>query len=187
MPASVLKFPADRRSPRRRAHPPCVRPAVIESLESRQLLAFGVTTGTAPTGQPTYVIDNGGDLTFSVIRGGTLSSTIHLGDVSSIQYKNREMLATYAVTSRYSHYEQGLGSSTVISYTVDDTNGWILVKCDDSIASDDSAIQYYAVRRNDDNIYMASLPTNVNGGPGEGRFIAYLSRSVFTNPEAPSD
>ena len=110
----------------RRSHlrlSPRVARAAIETLESRRLLAFGVTTGSTPTGQSTYVIDNGADLKFSVIRGGTLSNTIHLGDISSIQYKNREMLATYAVTSRYSHYEQGLGSSSVISYTVDATAG----------------------------------------------------------------
>jgi rhamnogalacturonan endolyase len=156
-------------------------------LESRTLFAFGVTAGTAPTGQPTLVVDNGGDLRFSVINGGSVTSTLHLGDVSSIKYKNQEMLATYAVTSRYSHYEQGLGSSTTITYAVDSTNGWIVVKCDDSVASTGSAIQYYVVRRNDNNIYLASLPTDVHGGPGEGRFIAYLDEDVFTNREAPSD
>ncbi len=159
----------------------------FESLEERNLLSFGVTTGTTPTGQTTYVINNGSDVAFSVINGGSLSSTIHLGNVSSIQYKGQEMLASYAVTSRYSHYEQGLGSSTIVSYTVNNVNNWILVTCDDSSESSGAVIQYYAVRRNDDNIYMASLPIDVNNGPGEGRFIAYLNRSVFTTPEAPSD
>src|SRR5262245_38306158 len=132
--------------------------ACFEPLESRLLLAFGVTTGTTPTGQSTYVIDNGGDLNFSVIKGGTLSSTIHMGDISSILYKNQEMLATYAVTSRYSHYEQGLGSITAITTTVDPGGNWILVKCDDSAETSGAVIQYYAVRKNDNNIYMASLP-----------------------------
>jgi rhamnogalacturonan endolyase len=161
--------------------------AALEALEHRRLMAFGVTNGTAATGQPTYVVDNGGDLKFSVINGGNITSTLHLGDVSSIQYKGKEMLATYAQTSRYSHYEQGLGSTTIITPTVDNTNGIIVVKCDDSSNPAD-ATQYYILRRNDNNIYMASLPTDVHGAgaPGEGRFIAYLSKSVFT-PEAPSD
>src|SRR5438067_1834850 len=108
-----------------------VAPA-LEALETRRLMAFGVTNGTAATGQPTYVVDNGGDLKFSVVKGGSITSTLHLGDISSIQYKGQEMLATYAQTSRYSHYEQGLGSTTVITTSVDSTNGIIVVKCDDS-------------------------------------------------------
>jgi rhamnogalacturonan endolyase len=174
--------------PRRgRFQKPRVFRASFEPLESRLLFAFGVTTGTTPTGQSTYVIDNGGDLKFSVIKGGTLSSTIHMGDISSILYKNQEMLATYAVTSRYSHYEQGLGSIATITTTIDPAGNWILVKCDDSAETSGAVIQYYAVRKNDNNIYMASLPIDVNNGPGEGRFIAYLDRNVFANPEAPSD
>lgn len=46
----------------------------FETLEPRQMLAFGVTTGVTPTGQSTYVVDNGADLTFSVIRGGSLTA-----------------------------------------------------------------------------------------------------------------
>src|SRR4051812_44514218 len=87
----------------------------FEALEDRTLFAFGVTTGTAPTGQSTYVIDNGGNVKFSVIKGGTVSSTLHMADVSSIQYKGQELLATYAQTGRYSHYEQGFGSIATVS------------------------------------------------------------------------
>lgn len=144
------------------------------------MLAFGVSTGATPTGQSTYVIDNGADLKFAVIRGGSLSSTIHLGDLSSVQYKGQELLAPYSATSRYSHYEQGLGSSTIITYTIDPSNSWILITCDDSV---DGVIQYYGVRSGDNNIYMAS---DVTSG-GEGRFLAYLSRNVFTNIEEPSN
>src|SRR5947207_13118047 len=94
------------------------RSIVVDPLEARRLLAFGVTaTSTSLT------VDNGGDLKFSVLSGGTLSSTIHLGDLTSIKYKGQEMLASYAQTSRYSHYEQGLGSITAITYSVDNTNG----------------------------------------------------------------
>ena len=170
----------------------------FDRLESRLLYAFGVSNGTAVTGQPTYVIDNGGDLKFSVIKGGSISNTLHLADVSSIQYKGKELLASYASASRYSHYEQGLGSDTQITTVVNTAAGWIMVKClDTTLAADGvtvipdpaSATQYYLVRRNDNNLYMASLPNDVYGAgsPGEGRFIAYLSRSVFATPEIGSD
>ncbi len=152
----------------------------FELLESRQMLAFGVTTGVTPTGQSTYVVDNGADVKFAVIRGGSLSSTVHLGDMSSIQYKGQELLAPYSSTSRYSHYEQGLGSTTNITYTVGPNDSWVLVVCDDST---NGVIQYYAVRNGDNNIYMSSYVTS----GGEGRFLAYLSRGVFTNIEAPSN
>jgi hypothetical protein len=124
------------------------RAVALESLESRQLFAFGVTTGTTPTGQQTYVIDNGGDIKFAVIKGGTLSSTIHMGDMSSLQYKGKELLAPYSTTSRYSHYEQGLGSITAITTATGGTTGsrWILVTCDDSAETSGAVIQYYAVR-----------------------------------------
>lgn len=169
-----------------------VRPSVrrdrcfAEALEDRRLFAFGVTSTTGSTAS--FVVDNGGDLKFSVLRpGATLASTIHIGDVTSIKYKNQEMLAAYSVTSRYSHYEQGLGSTATVTYAVDNAAGWILVKVDDSAAASGAVIQYYGVRRNDNNLYFASLPIDVNNGPGEGRFIAYLNRSVFSNPEEPSD
>src|SRR5437762_4636291 len=110
-----------------------------EALERRRLLAFGVTTTTG--GNAAYVVDNGGDLQFSVLRNGaTTSSTVHLGDITSIKYKGQETLAPYATTSRYSHYEQGLGSISTISYTVDNTNGWILITCDDSAETSGAVI-----------------------------------------------
>ena len=150
------------------------------------MLAFGITTSTTPTGQQTYVIDNGGDLSCAILRGGTTSSTIHLGDLSSIKYKNQELLAPYATTSRYSHYEQGLSSTTVITTATGGTAGsrWILVACNDTATGGTGVVQYYAVRENDTNLYLSSYVPNPTS---EGRFIAYLSRSVFANPEAPSD
>ncbi|MCA9235832.1 MAG: hypothetical protein KDA44_10195 [Planctomycetales bacterium] len=164
--------------------PRFARQLKYESLESRRLLAFGVTAGFTPTGQSTYVIDNGADLTFAVIKGGSLSSTIHLGDLSSIEYKGAELLAPYSATSRYSHYEQGLGSGTTITYTIGASNSYILVKCDDSA---NGIIQYYGVRNGDNNIYMASDVDGAVNTAGEGRFLAYLSRGVFTNIEEPSN
>jgi len=150
------------------------------------MLAFGISTSTTPTGQQTYVVDNGGDLTFAILRGGTTSSTIHLGDLTSIKYKNQELLAPYSTTSRYSHYGQGLGNGTVISTATGGTAGsrWILVACDDTAAGGTGVVQYYATRENDTNLYLSSYVPNPTS---EGRFIAYLSRSVFVNPEDPSD
>ncbi len=163
--------------------------AYLEALESRTLFSFGVTTGTAPTGQSTYVIDNGGNVKFSIIKGGSTTSTLHLGDMSSLQYKGKELLTPYSASGRYSHYEQGLGNTlTGITTATGGAVGsrWILVTCDDSTEPTGGVIQYYAVRENDNNLYLLSLPTDVHNGPGEGRYIAYLSPSVFT-PERPSD
>jgi rhamnogalacturonan endolyase len=172
----------------RRRHPS--RAAYLEALESRTLFSFGISTGAAPTGQSTYVIDNGGNVKFSIIKGGSTSNTLHLGDMSSLQYKGKELLAPYSASGRYSHYEQGLGNTlTTITTATGGTTGsrWILVTCDDSTEASGGVIQYYGVRENDNNLYLLSLPTDVNNGPGEGRYIAYLSRSVFTAPEVPSD
>src|SRR4051812_19340282 len=99
---------------------------LVEGLESRVLFAFGVTSTTG--GAASYVIDNGGDLRFSVLRNGaTTGSTIPLGDITSIKYKGQETLAPYATTSRYSHYEQGLSSASTVTTTTGGTPGsrWI--------------------------------------------------------------
>lgn len=157
-----------------------VRRLQFETLESRQMLAFGVTIGVAPTGQQTYVIDNGADLKFSVLSSGNLTSTIHLGDVTSVEYKGQEMLASYWDTSRYSHYESGLSGLTNVSYTIGGDDEWILVTADDSTYG---VVQYYAVRNGDDNIYMASYVTS----GAQGRFLAYLDDDVFTNIEEASN
>src|SRR3954470_8988475 len=114
-------------------------PLVVEGLEPRVVFASGCTSTSGAAAS--YVIDNGGDLKFSVLRtGATTSSTVHLGDITSIKYKSQEMLAPYSTTSRYSHYEQGLGSSSTVAYAVDNSNGWILVTCDDSAATSGGVI-----------------------------------------------
>jgi rhamnogalacturonan endolyase len=96
------------------------------------------------------------------------------------------MLAPYSYESRYSHYEEGLSSTTKITSTVDSTDGWILITCDDSQGS--GVIQYYAVRKNDDNLYMATYSAGPGSpSPGEMRFIAYTNPSIFTNIPAPSN
>ena len=157
---------------------------LMDALEGRRMFAFGLTT-TATT----YVVDTGGGVVFTILKNGaTVSSTIHLGDMTSVKYNGTEMLASYAQSSRYSHYEQGLGSIATISATVDPsaTPQWIKITCDDSAEASGGVIHYYVGKRGDPNIYMASLPTDVNNGPGEGRYIAYLDRTKFT-PETPSD
>jgi rhamnogalacturonan endolyase len=154
------------------------RPALAEPLEGRVLLAFGLTT-TATS----YVVDTGADVKFTILRGGTISSTIHLGDLTSVTYKGSEMLAPYSATSRYSHYEQGLSSVTAVTAATDAAGNWIKITCDDSntAAGGSGIIHYYLAKKGENNVYMASLPSDVNASPGEGRFIAYLSRGVFTN------
>src|SRR5437764_907264 len=68
---------------------------VVETLERRALLAFGVTTTST-----TFTVDNGADLKFTVLNNGAAtSSTVHRGDITSIKYKNQEMLAPYATTT----------------------------------------------------------------------------------------
>ncbi len=128
------------------------------------------------------MVDTGADVKFTVLRGGATTSTIHLGDLTSVTYKGAEMLAPYSATSRYSHYEQGLSDTTVVSAAVDPAGNWIKITCADSANGPSGGmIHYYVARKGENNIYMASLPTDVNASPGEGRFIAYLSRGVFTN------
>ena len=154
---------------------------MIEGLEDRRLFAFGVTSTGG--GAASYVVDNGSGLTFTVLRNGaTTSNTVHLGDITSVKYQGNELLAG----GTYSHYEVGLTAAATISYTVNQTDGWILVTGDASADSNGGAvIQYYAVRRNDNNIYMASYV--LDSGLGEGRFIAYLDKTIFTNRETASD
>jgi rhamnogalacturonan endolyase len=154
----------------------------VEELEDRRLLAFGMTTTSS-----SYTVDTGGGVVFSILRGGTISSTVHLGDMTSAQYNGTETLASYASSSRYSHYEQGLSSTAIISATIDPsaTPQWIKITCDDSVVS--GVIHYYVAKRNDPNIYMASNITDLSLGPGEGRYIAYMNKSVFTNIEQPSN
>jgi rhamnogalacturonan endolyase len=169
----------------RTTFPRTARRAIAEPLEDRILFAFGVTTTNT-----SYVVDTGADVKFTILRAGSTTSTIHLGDLTSITYKGSEMLAPYSSTSRYSHYEQGLSSVTTVSATVDPAGNWIKITCDDSNTTGGSGIiHYYLAKKGENNIYMASLPIDVHVGPGEGRFIAYLSKNVFTNLglETPSD
>jgi len=129
------------------------------------------------------VVDTGADVKFTILRAGATTSTIHLGDLTSVTYKGAEMLAPYSATSRYSHYEQGLSSITAVSAATDPAGNWIKVTCDDSNTAGGGSgiIHYYLAKKGENNIYMASLPIDVNVGPGEGRFIAYLSKNAFTN------
>src|SRR5690349_20978066 len=90
-------------------------PAVLETLERRRMLAFGLTTTSS-----TYTVDTGAGVVFSVLRQGT-SSTIHSGDLTSFKYNGVEYAAPFAAPGpqRYSHVESGMSNTAVISATVD--------------------------------------------------------------------
>src|SRR4051794_29750904 len=71
------------------------RAVISEALEDRRYFTFGVTTTTGSLAS--YVINNGGDIQFSVLRpGATVSSTVHLGDVTSIKFKGQEVMAPFS-------------------------------------------------------------------------------------------
>jgi rhamnogalacturonan endolyase len=139
---------------------------VVEQLESRTLLSFGITTSGS-----NYVVDTGANLVFKVARSNA--------DVTSITYGGSELTAPHSITNRYSHYESGLSSTrTTITTSVNLTLGTALLAATDGSLG---VTQYYVARRGYDTIYMAtyaggsSPPT-----PGEMRFIFYLNRSTFS-------
>jgi rhamnogalacturonan endolyase len=167
----------------RRSHRHLRRPAIVDRLESRTLFAFGLTTTST-----LYTVDTGAGLVFSILRGGTVTSTLHMGDMETATYNGTSMLAPYSYESRYSHYEEGLSSVAVVSATVDPNNQWILITCDDTATGGSGVIQYYLARNGYDNIYMASYAAGPAApSPGEMRYIAYTNPSVLTNVPAASN
>ncbi len=144
-------------------------------------MAFGLTTTTN-----SYTVDTGAQLVFSVAR--TTASSAAVGDLTSFKLSGTELEAPHSATSRYSHYESGLSSSTVVSATVDPAGNWIMIACDDTGATGVGVIQYYIAHKGENNIYMATYaPGPTEPSPGEMRYIAYLNWSIFTNHPAPSD
>jgi rhamnogalacturonan endolyase len=162
-----------------RRHP--VELAVIEWLEERRLLAWGLTISNN-----IYTIDTGAGLVFSV--SGSTANGASVGDLISTKLNGTELEAPFSATSRYSHYESGLSSATVVTHTVDPNNNWILISCDDTGATGVGVIQYYIARKNFNNIYMATeVPGPNSPSPGEMRFITYTNHSVLVNAPAPSN
>jgi rhamnogalacturonan endolyase len=160
-----------------------VAAALVEALEERWLLSFGLTTTST-----TYTVDTGAGLVFSVLIGGTVTSTLHLGDLTSAVYNGTQTLAPYSLSGRYSHYEEGLSSATTFTATVDPNNQWILIACNDTGSTGAGVIQYYLARNGYNTIYMASYAPGPNSpSPGEMRFITYTNPSVFTNIPAASN
>src|SRR5437763_16434973 len=86
------------------------RRAFFEPLETRRMLAFGLTTTTS-----SYTVDTGANVVFSVLRQGT-SSTIHSGDLTSFKYGGVEFAAPFASPrpKRYSYVELGMSNTDVI-------------------------------------------------------------------------
>jgi rhamnogalacturonan endolyase len=138
---------------------------LLELLETRSLLSFGITTSGS-----SYVVDTGADVVFRVAKSNA--------DITSITYRGNELTAPYSITHRYSHYESGLSSSsTAITTHVDLAQGTAILAATDSSLG---VTQYYVARAGYDNIYMATYA----GGstpptPGEMRYIFYLDRSKF--------
>lgn len=162
------------------------RPALVEACENRRLLAFGLTTTTTA-----YNIDTGAGVTFSILRGGSLSSTVHLGDMTSFKLNGVEFAAPFSVAQRYSHFESGLSSGAVLTATVDPspTPQWIKITCDDTTATVGTGmtgvIQYYIARRNDPVIYMATYAPEML--VSSTRYITYLDGTKFPYRAAESD
>jgi rhamnogalacturonan endolyase len=155
-------------------------PILIESLENRTLLTFGLTTTTSA-----YTVNNGAQLVFSISRTAGSGS---VGDLTSMLYNGTQMEAPFSYESRYSHYESGLSSATVVTATVDPNNQWILIACNDTGSTGVGVIQYYLARNGYNNIYMATYSPGPNSpSPGEMRFITYTNPTVLTNIPAPSN
>ena len=163
--------------------PKSFRPAVVEQLEPRRLLSFGLAaTGAA------YTVDTGGGVAFSVLRKGT-SSTVHAGDLTSFKRDGVEFAAPYSKTSRYSHFESGLSNGAVVTAATDPAGNWIKITADDTVATAGAGatgvIQYYVAHKSDPAIYMATYAPELR--VSSTRFIAYLDWSKFPNHPDPSD
>jgi rhamnogalacturonan endolyase len=101
-------------------------------------------------------------------------------------YNGTQLEAPFSATSRYSHYESGLSSTTTVTATVDPNGNWIMIACND--LSGVGVIQYYIAEKGFNNIYMATYAPGPNSpSPGEMRFITYTNHTVLTNAPAPSN
>jgi rhamnogalacturonan endolyase len=138
---------------------------LVEALEARLVPAFGITShGTA------WQVDTGADVVVQVAKSNA--------DITSITYQGTQLMAPYSLTHRNSHYESGLSSTnTTLTVTQDLVNGWAVIAATDSSLG---VTQYYAVRRGDNLIYMATYAAGPSApSPGEMRFIFYLDRTKF--------
>src|SRR6185369_13269293 len=133
----------------------------------------------------------GAGVVFSVLRGGTLTSTIHSGDLTSFKYNGVEFAAPFASPGpqRYSHFESGLSNSAVVSAQIDPQGNWIKITCDDTTATVGAGatgvIQYYIAKKGENTIYMATYAPEML--VSSTRFITYLNWSKFPNHPNESD
>ena len=105
-----------------------------------------------------------------------------------MQYGGTELEAPFSSTNRYSHYESGLSSNTVITTTVDPSDNWIEIACNDTGTGGVGIIQYYIAYKGLDNIYMATYAPGPSApSPGEMRFITYLNHTALPNAPAASN
>jgi rhamnogalacturonan endolyase len=163
-----------RRAPIRRT------PVLIESLEERTLLTFGLTTTSSA-----YTVDCGAQLVFSISRTAGSGS---VGDLTSTLYNGTQLEAPFSVTDRYSHNGSGLSSAATVTATVDPNNQWILITCNDLGSTGTGVIQYYLARKGYNNIYLASYSPGPDAPPaGDVRFITYTNHTILTNAPAASN
>jgi rhamnogalacturonan endolyase len=138
---------------------------LLEDLEPRTLLAFGITSSGT-----NWRVDTGADVVFLVAKSNA--------DITSITYQGNQLMAPYSLTHRNSHYEEGLSSTaTTITTNQNLAAGWAVLAATDSSLG---VTQYYAVRQGYDIIYMATYAGGSSPpAPGEMRFIFYLDRTKF--------
>ncbi|KAJ0160548.1 Rhamnogalacturonate lyase A [Colletotrichum tanaceti] len=121
-------------------------------LCGRVFAAFGLQESSSK-----YTVDTDGGLVFEVNRAN--------GDIVSLLYNGVE----YQGTTKMSHINSGLGSSTVTAETV---NGTVKITVE---AGSQPLTHYYVAKPKDPTIYMA---THITGeiAPGELRWLARLQR-----------
>jgi rhamnogalacturonan endolyase len=123
---------------------------------------FGVTSASG-----VLTVDTGAGLVFKVKANG---------DISSIKYKGGAELQDQ---TKGSHIGSGLGSATVVSYTVNGSIAKITL-------STATLTHYLLVRQGDNTIYMGTYVT-AEPTVGELRWITRLQGKFFTSVPAESD
>ncbi|KAK6534029.1 hypothetical protein TWF281_005369 [Arthrobotrys megalospora] len=117
--------------------------------------AFGITTSGS-----NFQVDTGAGLIYQVSKS--------TGDVVSLKYNNVE----YQDTSKYTHINSGLGTSTVSGSLV---NGYTKITIQSSGLP---VTQYIVSKSGDPTLYLATYITG-EVDPGELRWIARLKKSVL--------
>jgi rhamnogalacturonan endolyase len=130
------------------------------------LAAFGATPSNGG-----FVVNNGGNLVFTITSAG---------DMSSCKYKGTELNDT----GKASCIASGLSASSVTATT--NSGNIIIVKCVSTASEFGNLTHYYIVSNKIDNIYMATYPTQ-EPTVGELRYIFRGQFNVLPNGPAPSN